>query len=59
MLGDLSNVGGRARNVRSSVIVSSGTRRGGLAALQRRPRARDDVPAWGQIVLRSSNQILR
>ncbi|HEY5447903.1 MAG TPA: hypothetical protein VIQ54_04100, partial [Polyangia bacterium] len=35
-------------------------RRGLVAGLQRRLlRSRDEVPAWGQIVRRSSNQILR
>jgi len=36
------------------------SRRGLVAGLQRRLlRSRDEVPTWGQIVLRSSNQILR
>jgi hypothetical protein len=34
-------------------------RRRAVAGLQRRLRAADDVPAAGQIVLRSASQILR
>jgi len=30
-----------------------------VAGLQRRQRSRDDVPAWGQIVIRAASQILR
>jgi hypothetical protein len=30
-----------------------------VAGLQRRVRSRDEVPVFGQIVLRSANQILR
>jgi hypothetical protein len=35
------------------------SRRGLVAGLQRRLRTRDEIPVWGQIVLRSANQILR
>ena len=39
---------------------TSGPRVAGcVAGLQRRQRTRDEVPTWGQIVLRSANQILR
>jgi hypothetical protein len=30
-----------------------------VASLQRRLRGRDEIPAWGQIVIRSASQILR
>jgi hypothetical protein len=58
MLGEFSNAD-RARPLpRASVLGASGSRRGVVAGLQRRLR-RDEVPVWGQIVLRSANQILR
>jgi hypothetical protein len=60
MLGFFSNADGRARVVpRGSVMGPSGSRRGAVAGLQRRLRARNEVPASGHIVLRSANQILR
>ena len=59
MLGEVSNADGRGRSPRASVIGAAGTRRGAVAGLQRRVRARDEVPSSGQIVLRSANQILR
>jgi hypothetical protein len=59
MLGEFSNVDGRGRSPKASVIGTSGGRRGGVAGLQRRVRGRDEVPTSGQIVLRSANQILR
>jgi hypothetical protein len=60
MLGEFSNADGRARPVpRGSVLGSSGARRAPVAGLQRRLRSREEVPASGQIVLRSANQILR
>jgi hypothetical protein len=60
MLGDFSNADGRARaGSKGSVLVTSGSRRSTVAGLQRRVRGRDDVPASGQIVLRSASQILR
>ena len=59
MLGDFSNVG-RIRSVpRVSVLGPAGARRNVVAGLQRRLRGRDEVPAWGQIVIRSASQILR
>jgi len=59
MLGEFSNAD-RARTLpRASALGASGSRRGIVAGLQRRQRSRDDVPVWGQIVLRSANQILR
>jgi len=58
MLGEFSNAD-RARSLpRASVLGASGSRRGIVAGLQRRLR-RDEVPAFGQIVLRTANQILR
>jgi hypothetical protein len=58
MLGEFSNAD-RARTLpRASVLGASTSRRGVVAGLQRRLR-RDEVPAWGQIVLRSASQILR
>ena len=59
MLGEFSNADGRGRSPKTSVIGTAGTRRGAVAGLQRRVRARDEVPSSGQIVLRSANQILR
>jgi hypothetical protein len=41
------------------VLVSVGPRRGAVAGLQRRLRARDTIPASGQIVFRASSQTLR
>ena len=59
MLGEFSNAD-RSRSLpRASVLGASGSRRGMVAGLQRRVRSRDEVPAFGQIVLRSANQILR
>jgi hypothetical protein len=52
MLGEFSKVD---RGLQKKTL----SRRGLVAGLQRRVRSRDDVPVWGQIVLRSSNQILR
>jgi len=58
MLGEFSNAD-RARSLpRASVLGASGSRRGIVVGLQRRLR-RDEVPAFGQIVLRTVNQILR
>jgi hypothetical protein len=60
MLGEYSNADGRARTLpKGSVLISSGSRRGGVAGLQRRLRARDEVPASGQIVFRGASRILR
>jgi hypothetical protein len=60
MLGEFSNADGRGRApARAMVVVPSGARRGVVAGLQRRARGRDDIPASGQIVFRSVNQILR
>jgi hypothetical protein len=52
MLGYLSN---KPRVGRAQVLP----RRSVVAGLQRRLRARDEVPAWGQIVLRTGSQTLR
>jgi hypothetical protein len=41
------------------VFVSAGPRRGAVAGLQRRLRARDAIPASGQIVFRAASQTLR
>ncbi|HVV48345.1 MAG TPA: hypothetical protein VHO06_01680 [Polyangia bacterium] len=41
------------------VLVAAGPRRGTVAGLQRRLRARDAVPSSGQIVFRAANQTLR
>ena len=58
MLGEFSNPD-RARSLpRVSVLGASGSKRGVVASLQRRLR-RDEVPTWGQIVLRSASQTLR
>jgi hypothetical protein len=60
MLGDFSNPDGRARAAsKDSVLAPSGSRRNTVAGLHRRVRGREDVPASGQIVLRSSGKILR
>jgi hypothetical protein len=57
MLGEFSE--GRARSLpKGFVLVSAGPRRGVVAGLQRRLRARDTIPA-GQIVFRAANQTLR
>jgi hypothetical protein len=59
MLGEFSNAD-RARSLpRASVLGASGSRRGVVAGLQRRLRSRDEVPVFGQIVLRSASQTLR
>jgi hypothetical protein len=52
MLGEFSKVG---RGPQKKTLA----RRGLVAGLQRRLRSRDEVPVWGQIILRSANQILR
>ena len=58
MLGEFSD--GRARVLpKGFVFVSAGPRRGTVAGLQRRLRARDAIPASGQIVLRAASQTLR
>jgi hypothetical protein len=59
MLGEFSD--GRARFLpKGFVLVSAGPRRGTVAGLQRRLRARDTIPATGQIVFRAAaNQTLR
>jgi hypothetical protein len=58
MLGEFSE--GRARVLpKGFVLVSAGPRRGTVAGLQRRLRARDAVPATGQIVFRAANQTTR
>jgi len=59
MLGEFSNAD-RIRTVpRVSVLSPAGARRNVVAGLQRRQRGRDEVPAWGQIVIRTASQILR
>jgi hypothetical protein len=58
MLGEFSD--GRARVLpKGFVFVSAGPRRGTVAGLQRRLRAREAIPATGQIVFRAANQTLR
>lgn len=57
MLGEFSESRTRALP-KGSVLVSS-PRRGTVAGLQRRLRARDAVPASGQIVFRVTSQTLR
>jgi hypothetical protein len=58
MLGEFSD--GRARVLpKGFVFVSAGPRRGTVAGLQRRLRARDAVPATGQIVFRAASQTTR
>jgi hypothetical protein len=58
MLGEFSD--GRARALpKGFVLVSVGPRRGAVAGLQRRLRARDTIPASGQIVFRAASQTLR
>jgi hypothetical protein len=59
MLGEFSNPD-RSRSLpRVSVLGASPSKRGVVAGLQRRLRSRDEVPAWGQIVLRAGSQTLR
>jgi len=58
MLGEFSNAD-RARSLPRASVLGPGSRRGIVAGLQRRLRSRDEVPTWGQIVLRSASQILR
>jgi hypothetical protein len=57
MLGEFSDSRVRALP-KGFVLVSSGRRRG-VAGLQRRLRARDTVPASGQIVFRAGSHTLR
>ena len=58
MLGEFSD--GRARSLpKGFVLVAAGPRRGTVAGLQRRLRAREAIPASGQIVFRATSQILR
>lgn len=52
MLGEFSKVD---RGLQKKTL----SRRGLVVGLQRRLRTRDEVPTWGQIVLKSANQILR
>jgi hypothetical protein len=59
MLGDYSNGELRMSRVLRGSIFRPHARRRAVPGLQRRLRAADDVPATGQIVLRSSSQILR
>ena len=58
MLGEFSE--GRVRSLsKGFVLVSSGPRRGAVAGMQRRLRAREAVPATGQIVFRAPTSTLR
>jgi hypothetical protein len=58
MLGEFSD--GRARSLpKGFVLVAAGPRRATVAGLQRRLRARDTIPASGQIVFRAASQTLR
>ena len=59
MLGEFSNADRSRTLPRASVLGASGSRRGMVAGLQRRVRSRDEVPVFGQIVLRAASQILR
>jgi hypothetical protein len=60
MLGELSNAEARASRIsKGSILRSASRRRRAVPGLERRLRAGHDVPAAGQIVLRSANQILR
>ena len=59
MLGDYSNVESQVGRVPKRSILRPLPRRRAVLGLQRRLRAPDDVPAAGQIVFRSANQILR
>jgi hypothetical protein len=60
MLGEYSNAEARASRVpKGSILRPASRRRRTVAGFERRLRAGGDVPAAGQIVLRSANQILR
>jgi hypothetical protein len=59
MLGDFSNVDARASRVSKGSILRPLRRGRAVPGLQRRLRASEEVPAAGQIVLRSATQILR
>jgi hypothetical protein len=60
MLGEFSNAEARAIRIpRGSLLGPSSRRRRSVAGLERRLRASEEVPAAGQIVLRSASQILR
>jgi hypothetical protein len=51
MLGEFSKVD---RGLQKKTL----SRRGLVVGLERRIRARDEVPVWGQIVLKSANQTI-
>jgi hypothetical protein len=53
MLGEFSEV--RARALPKGFVVVSSAKRGTVAGLQRRLRAREAVPALGQIVFRAGS----
>jgi len=53
MLGEFSKVD---RGLQKKTTLS---RRGLVVGLERRLRTRDEVPSWGQIVLKSASQTLR
>jgi hypothetical protein len=58
MLGEFSE--SRVRSLpKGFVLVAAGPRRGAVPGLQRRLRARDAIPASGQIVFRAASQTLR
>jgi hypothetical protein len=60
MLGEVSNIDVSASRVpKGSILRPPGRRRAVAPGLQRRLRAAEEVPASGQIVLRSASQILR
>ncbi len=60
MMGEVSNSDERNQSGSKGAILRRRKRgRTVVAALSRRLRAADDVPASGQIVFRSANQILR
>jgi hypothetical protein len=60
MMGEVSNNDERNGTVsRGSISRRRKRGRTAVAALSRRLRAPDDVPASGQIVFRSASQILR
>jgi len=59
MLGDYSNVEAQTSRVAKGSIFRPRSRRRAVPGLQRRLRARAEVPLVGQIVLRSASQILR